>query len=216
MNMILSPGRKYVFVHIPKTGGTSMALALEARARADDIMLGDTPKASRRRKRLRNVKTRGRLWKHSSLADIEGLLPDTQLRSLYAFTLVRNPWDRVVSLYHWLRNQGFEHPSVQLAKATDFSGFIADEATQFALRQSPVRAYMTHADGQEQCDTYIRLEHFEADAAPLFRHLGFSLTLDRVNRSDRGAEYRPYYTDHTAEIIAEACADDIQRFGYRF
>ena len=115
MNMILSPGRKYVFVHIPKTGGTSMALALEARARADDIMLGDTPKASRRRKRLRNVKTRGRLWKHSSLADIEGLLPDTQLRSLYAFTLVRNPWDRVVSLYHWLRNQGFEHPSVQLA-----------------------------------------------------------------------------------------------------
>ena len=43
--MILSRGRKYIFIHIPKTGGTSLALALEARAMKDDIMLGDTPKA---------------------------------------------------------------------------------------------------------------------------------------------------------------------------
>ena len=47
--MILSLGRKYVFVHIPKTGGTSLALALEGRAMKDDIMLGDTPKARKRR-----------------------------------------------------------------------------------------------------------------------------------------------------------------------
>ena len=43
--MIISPGRGYVFVHAPKTGGTAMALALEARAMADDILIGDTPKA---------------------------------------------------------------------------------------------------------------------------------------------------------------------------
>ena len=42
--MILSPGRSYVFIHAPKTGGTALALALEARAMKDDIMLGDTPK----------------------------------------------------------------------------------------------------------------------------------------------------------------------------
>ena len=30
--MIISRGRGYVFVHIPKTGGTSLALALESRA----------------------------------------------------------------------------------------------------------------------------------------------------------------------------------------
>jgi hypothetical protein len=39
--MIISPGRGYVFVHIPKTGGTSLALALEARAMKDDILIGD-------------------------------------------------------------------------------------------------------------------------------------------------------------------------------
>ena len=48
--MIISRGRQYIFVHIPKTGGTS--LALEARAMRDDLMLGDTPKALKRRKKL--------------------------------------------------------------------------------------------------------------------------------------------------------------------
>ncbi|MFI2767378.1 Type II secretory pathway, pullulanase PulA, partial [Sulfitobacter sp. M22386] len=64
--MIISRGRRYVFVHIPKTGGTSLALALEARAMKDDVMLGDTPKARKRRRRVQGVETAGRLWKHST------------------------------------------------------------------------------------------------------------------------------------------------------
>ena len=80
--MIISPGRGYVFVHIPKTGGTALSLALEARAKKDDILIGDTPKAQRRRKRLKGAVTRGRLWKHSTLADIDGLLPAGQLETL--------------------------------------------------------------------------------------------------------------------------------------
>ena len=51
--MIISHGRQYIFVHIPKTGGTSLALALEARAMKDDILIGDTPKAKKRRQRLK-------------------------------------------------------------------------------------------------------------------------------------------------------------------
>jgi hypothetical protein len=50
--MIISKSRNYVFVHIPKTGGTALTLALEDRAAADDIIIGDTPKAKRRKKRL--------------------------------------------------------------------------------------------------------------------------------------------------------------------
>ncbi|MEP2844626.1 MAG: Type II secretory pathway, pullulanase PulA, partial [Alphaproteobacteria bacterium] len=57
--MIISRGRRYVFVHIPKTGGTSLALALEGRAMKDDLMLGDTPKALKRRRRLQGVQAAG-------------------------------------------------------------------------------------------------------------------------------------------------------------
>ena len=72
--MIISRGRRYLFVHIPKTGGTAMAMALEARAMKDDILIGDTPKAQKRKRRLKDIKTAGRLWKHSTLADIDGLI----------------------------------------------------------------------------------------------------------------------------------------------
>jgi len=121
--MILSSGRSYVFIHIPKTGGTALALALESRAKADDIMLGDTPKARRRRQRIKDVPTRGRKWKHSTLADIEGLVPDQMLRRLFTFTMVRNPWDRAVSYYHWLKAQNFENPAVHLAQILSFADF---------------------------------------------------------------------------------------------
>ena len=55
--MILSRGRRFIFIHIPKTGGTALTLALEARAMKDDILIGDTPKARARKARLRGVKS---------------------------------------------------------------------------------------------------------------------------------------------------------------
>ncbi|WP_096706859.1 sulfotransferase family 2 domain-containing protein [Phaeobacter gallaeciensis] len=214
--MILSPGRSYVFVHIPKTGGTALSLALEARAMADDLMLGDTPKARKRRRRLQGVKTRGRLWKHSTLADIDGLLPDDQLRRLFAFTLVRNPFDRVLSLYHWLRVQSFDHPSVPLAKALNFEDFACHPQMLTAFRANPACAYMRRADGVEQCACYIRLEHFARDAAPLFDHLGFELRLPVANVSDRPRSWQESYTDAARRAVTEACAEDLAQFEYSF
>lgn len=214
--MIISPGRGYVFVHIPKTGGTALSLALEARAKKDDILIGDTPKAQRRRKRLKGAVTRGRLWKHSTLADIDGLLPAGQLETLFAFTLVRNPWDRLVSYYHWLREQDFDHPAVRLAKAMDFEGFVLDPATEASVSASPAASYMRRASGEVQCYAYIRLEQFAQDAQPLFDHLGFDLTLERHNASPREADYRGYYSERTRDAVARMCAQDILQFGYEF
>ncbi|MGR3801908.1 sulfotransferase family protein [Marinibacterium profundimaris] len=214
--MILSRGRGYVFVHIPKTGGTAMALALEGRAMKDDILLGDTPKARRRRKRVKGVESRGRLWKHSTLADIDGLVALDELKGLFAFTLVRNPWDRMVSYYHWLRAQGFDHPTVAKAQRMDFTDFASDPGVLAGLRASPAASYMTRADGVEQCALYIRLEHLDADAAPLWGQLGFRLELPVENGSDRDRDFRGYYTDAAAEAVGRACATDIARFGYAF
>ncbi|HSF65644.1 MAG TPA: sulfotransferase family 2 domain-containing protein, partial [Paracoccaceae bacterium] len=118
--MIISRGRHFILVHIPKTGGTALTLALEGRARADDILIGDTPKARARSGRLRGLRAAGRIWKHATLADIDGLVTGAEVADFFTLTLVRNPWDRAVSYYHWLRAQSFAHPAVGLAKTHDF------------------------------------------------------------------------------------------------
>ncbi|QGX97899.1 Type II secretory pathway, pullulanase PulA [Roseovarius faecimaris] len=214
--MIISPGRNYIFVHIPKTGGTSLSLALEGRARKDDILIGDTPKARRRKGRLKGAQAAGRLWKHATLADIEGLVSAEFIAGAFTVTLVRNPWDRMVSLYHWLQDQSFAHPMVARAQELGFRPFLDHPDTRRAIAASPYASYMRDAGGHERASLYIRLERFEADAAPLWRHLGFELALPHENASRRARAYQDYYDSDSRDWVAELCAEDIARFKYRF
>ncbi len=213
--MIYSPARRFVFIHIPKTGGTALTLALEARAKADDVLVGDTPKAVQRRGRQKALKVAGRLWKHSTLADLDGMLPD--LGTLFTLTLVRNPWDRMVSYYHWLRGQNFAHPAVGLAKTHDFSGFLNHPLTRTSISLWPYTAYMRDAGGAERCSLYARLERLDEDLAPFEAHLGFRLApVARANASERPADWRSAYSDADAALVAALCETDIARFGYGF
>lgn len=215
--MILSRGRRYIFIHIPKTGGTALTRALEARAMKDDVIVADTPKGRRRRARLKGVATAGRLWKHATLADIRGLASDAEIGAFFTFTLVRNPWDRLVSYYHWLRSQSFAHPAVALAKTRDFSAFLNAAETRASIAAHPYGHYVTTAEGSERCDLFIRLEHFDDDVRPLEAHLGFRLApLAATNRSERTRDWRGYYSDPDAETLRTICAEDIARFGYTF
>lgn len=193
-----------------------MALALEDRAQKDDLMLGDTPKAAKRRHRLKSVAAGGRLWKHSTLADLDGLVTADEIPALFIFTLVRNPWARSVSYYHWLQRQSFDHTAVTLAKTLGFSEFLRHPQTQASFRASPARHYMTDATGVERASLYIRLEHFDADAAPLWDHLGFRLTLPQANVTGTGADYRRFYDESDSNLLAETCREDVERFGYQF
>lgn len=183
----------------------------------DDILIGDTPKARQRRGRLKTLDAAGRLWKHATLADIDGVLAPDVLAGCLVFTLVRNSWDRMVSYYHWLRVQTFDHPAVQLARAVDFSGFLNDPMTGETFRAAPYESYTRAADGTQRGDLFLRLEHIDTDLPRLEAHLGFALRpLPHVNRSERRSDYRSYYSDHDAGVLARICAADIARFGYAF
>ena len=215
--MIISRRRRFIFVHIPKTGGTALSLALESRAMADDILIGDTPKARARLGRIKGATSAGRLWKHSTLADIDGLVTRDEVADFFTLTLVRNPWDRAVSYYHWLRMQAFAHPAVGLAKSHDFSGFLNHPQITTAFRLWPAPAYMRDAGGVERASLYVRVERLEADLAPFEAHLGFRVgPLPRVNLSDRARDWRGFYSDADAALLADLCAPDIARFGYGF
>lgn len=215
--MIISRGRRYIFVHIPKTGGTALSLALEGRAMKDDILIGDTPKAVRRRARLKTLRGSGRIWKHSRLADIHGVVSDAEMQDFFVLTLVRNPWDRMVSYYHWLRGQSFDHAAVRQAKAANFTEFLNSAATQQSIEQAHFASYITDAAGVERCNLFARIEHLGRDLTPFEAHLGFAIgQVERINTSPRKADYRGYFTADDADVVARICARDIKRFGYSF
>lgn len=213
--MMISPSRRFVFVHIPKTGGTALTLALESRARADDILIGDTPKARARKRRLAALTPAGRLWKHSTLADLAGVVPE-DLSDWFILTLVRNPWDRLLSYYHWLRGQTFDHPAVYLAKSLEFSAFLNDPATRAAFAAWPAAAYTRDAAGVDRVTLAARVERLEIELQPFWERMGFRLTIPRANESDRPRDWRPAYSDADAALVATLCAEDISRFGYSF
>lgn len=215
--MIISHGRKFIFVHIPKTGGTSLSLALEAKAMKDDILIGDTPKAKNRRKRYKDVSVSGRLWKHSRLTDIYGLLTQDQIENYFVFTIVRNPWDRMVSYYHWLKTQNFQHPAVTIAQDNSFSDFLLDPAIHRSLQNDTARQYVCDRDGIERCNMYLRMEYLSQDAERLVQSLGLKLPeLPHDNRSERDKSYVDYYDANNKAMISKVFADDIERFEYSF
>lgn len=214
--MIISPGRRFIFVHIPKTGGTSLAYALDDRAMKDDILIGDTPKAQRRKRRLQGAETAGRLWKHSTLADVEGLVSRQDMADFFVFTLVRNPWDRLVSYYHWLQGQGFNHPAVHLAKTVGFSAFLNAPTTQASVAAHHYASYLTDTAGRNHADLFVRIEQADSDLQPFWDHVGFRMALPVLNQSARHKDYRRYYSDADAALVARLCAGDIAGSGYRF
>lgn len=183
---------------------------------AEDILVGDTPKARKRRGRLKGLTPHGRLWKHSTLADIEGLPGTEDLSAVFLVTLVRNPWDRLVSYYAWARVQQFDHPVIAAAKAKEFQEFLMDPSVSNALHAWPARRYMTDAGGTERGALFARLEALTSDLEPLWDHLGFTLDVPRLNASDRDPDYRSYYDQHSADHVARLLQDDISRFDYRF
>jgi len=193
-----------------------VSLALEERAMADDILIGDTPKAVKRRARVKKLKANGRLWKHSRLSDIEGLVDRKDFKNYFVFTIVRNPWDRTVSYYHWLQRQNWEHPAVKLAQSVSFSEFLNHDHTKAGLGV-PYKASVLDSKGKMRADAFVRLEALEDDLTPLWDHLGFSLSpIARANASDRDRDYRLYYSDADAELMGQIAADDIAQFSYAF
>ena len=189
-----------------------MTLALEDRAMKDDILIADTPKAQRRKRRLRGLTHTGRLWKHSKIADINGIVPQADLDDMLVFTLVRNPWDRMVSYYHWLQDQGFDHPSVRLAQSVGFAQFLHDPGTRAAMQANPYSSYVQPATNA----VYVRLEHLQTDLGPVAAHLGFTPHMTRVNTSDRARDWRGYYSAADVDHVAKTCAADVAQFGYVF
>ena len=187
-------------------------------------MLGDTPKAKKRRNRVKDVATRGRLWKHSTLADIDGMISPGEIAEMFCFTLVRNPWDRMVSLYFYLwHNLGRHREKLGDKTFAEFVDHIAANQplepvgpyNWLGLSQANPQTAWTH-DGNERRMQFIgRYEHLADDWAFVCKVLGIDTELPLTNTTNH-RPYQEYYTPALRDTVGEIYERDVSEWGYEF
>ena len=200
---MISLQKRFLFVHIPKTAGNSIQSALRDYSE-DQLVALRKEQDGIERFGLRNpyYKTK----KHSTLGEYRDALGNEQFRSLYKFTCVRNPWDRMVSYYF---------TPTQSPETWDPKRF-----REIISKAVSVADYLRLDQGEEDpfanVDYIIRFENLADDFRTVCGTLGISpATLPRYNRSSR-EHYSKYYDEELRHLVRMRFAAEIERFGYTF
>jgi hypothetical protein len=91
--MPLSKRYRFIYIHIPKCAGSSIEFALK---KADRNLCYHGRASSKQKEAL------GSSWLHHVTAErLKRTLPTEDWRLFFKFTFVRNPWDLMVSFYHF-------------------------------------------------------------------------------------------------------------------
>jgi len=207
--MLISDEHEFIFVHIPKTAGSSVRSALE-----EFSLEKRSSNWSRFLKRLNLPKDyqRYRFGLHSDLKKAQEKLPPELFNQYKKIAFVRNPWDMLVSNYSF-KVFGSADKKSKLKKY-DFESFIQAEAKAHNHLQSD---YLTNKDGEFQYDFLGRFENLANDYDRLRDYLDIPLKeLPSKNRSHNRRAYQEYYTDETREFVASHWKKDIEAFAYTF
>ncbi len=230
--MILSHRYKFIFLKTIKAAGTSIEIALSKYCDANAIItpISDEDEKTRRHlgypgpqnyqspicdykmrdifKLLTRGKRKARFYNHISAKDVRTLIGEQLWDSFFKFCVVRNPWDRVISLYYWL-HKSEPRPSI--------SEFIQSKKL---LRLKHRGFDLYSLDGHIAVDKVCRFERLEDDLEEVRIQLGIPeiLVLPRVKskyRKDRRS-YVSILGEEDKNIIAELFSDEIALFGYEF
>lgn len=201
-----------IFVEIPKTGSTSIRNVIDKPrgiphktiVQIREEMRKDPKPQDSWERRLARLGAWGR-----------GLAGDRQFRRYYKFGVVRNPWDRVVSLY--LRKEG-----IQMRDQMDFDSFVdwIQNSSDTCIHCQGIRFqadWLRDVNGKTLVDFIARFERLDEDWKTIAARLGLADTLPRDNaNSERKKRYTEYYTPRTRDIIGRKFDEDVRRFGYGF
>lgn len=151
------------------------------------------------------------IFKHARPSDIRDIVGERLWDATFTFCFVRNPFDRLVSLYHYHQQRRADrHP---LASALPFEEWLAAGGSGSAARSQV--AFVTDDAGRQVVDYVGRFEHLEADFATVCDRIGIAARLDRVNSSAH-RHWSTYYTPRARAIVEERFAEDLRHFGYGF
>jgi Sulfotransferase family len=128
--MIINNTFQFIFVHIPKSAGTTVTSVLSRFSSYCDIELGGTPLGEAIQPFFQK---RYGLQKHSTFSEIRTVVGDVLLKRYFSFAIVRNPYTRAYSAYKYLSRARREHQIASLAdfdKFKDFAGFVNSDYFQ--------------------------------------------------------------------------------------
>ncbi len=137
-----------------------------------------------------------------------------QFETYFKFGFVRNPWDRVVSLYE-------RAEALQLKDKMTFDEFVdwIQYSSSTCVHSSPHRYqldWFVDPNGHVLANFIGKFERLDEDWAFVAQKLGVTATLPHRRPNPRVRHYTEYYTARTRDIIANKFKVDIERFGYEF
>lgn len=218
--MPISHPHRAIFVHIPKTGGTSVEFVLGMHGGKADIGIRPYFHQQIDREHLY-----GQDLQHMTAAALKDLLqPQGLFEAYFKFSIVRNPWDRLVSVFAWtnqkwvrgeeLSDQEFDASVRQLHGA-----LVASRTQGQPLRVPPHLRPQSHflADRNRQplVDFVARYENLREDWERIRCKIGVQADLPLRMRSHH-RPYQSYYTAATRAMVAEIYAEDLAALGYAF
>lgn len=207
--MLISDSHRFLFVHVQKTGGSTIDNNLTA-------SLGD----------VRRIKEAHR---HAPLERVLQLEPG--LTDYWVAGFVRNPWSRMLSWWRMVdrfrdgAERGVERYLDHLSrnrfvaeiieKHPSFEAFVLDATEEYPRLRKPQVEFMV-AEGRE-ADFVGRQESLEADLQVIYEHLGLEwVELQSVNIDPGRPDYHDVYTPATRDRVAELFAADLAAYGYDF
>lgn len=207
--MVISYHKKFLFVHIFKTAGTSITNSLSPFS----YRPGSTRPSNWRAFLSTDWKKihRTPIKKHATAAEIRASLDPEIFDSFFKFSFVRNPWDWQVSLYHFILDRP-HNPGHEATKAMgSFRNFVLSrEKSDFTQTSC-----LVDKSGKLLVDFIGRFESLESDFQTICNKIDIAANLPHINKMDR-LGYRDYYDAEMKDLTARLYAEDIERFGYAF
>jgi hypothetical protein len=212
----------FLFIHIPKTAGTSVENALIPVACGKKSITALTAEEQTRHalpggKRMPTTGTyrvRGGVVQHECVAYFQDL---GELDGREIVSVVRNPYDRALSeIFYLLRlfpaaADIFRGPTWadDLKAYAAYDGYLAHDLKACQID------WLMDREEQLRCDRILRFETLDTDWLKLCADWGLDdVPLPHANAVGRSIPWWEYYDEEAARAIAEKYARDFELLGY--
>lgn len=215
--MVICDDPAFLFVHVPKAAGTSIAGAL---AHVDLMRAGRSQKNPDQRKAW--IEGKGfpsavlDLPIHATAARIKETLGADRLAALFRFAVVRNPWDMELSWYTYNVQTVTAPHHGRVAGYADFTDYVRRHLDEHGvlLAPGPQTKYLFDETGAQIVDEVLRYEDIEVGFIRVMDRLGLAgIELDRFNQSYH-APWIEAYTPETFDLVKSLAVTDADAFGY--